>query len=340
MKRFRFPLICLLCLSAAGCAVFGGDAKTTARVDDLEQQMLDVRENQRHLENKLDVVENDLSSVKAHLGMRERIISEPGPAAPLTGTTSPAATTPKTSPAKTPPSKTTKGKTASSSQSAWLLTPTETARPAEPAAASKDTSSAEPSESTSPSIQATSTTPEATPVKKPVSKPRAPSQASAAPAQPQVAEETRRPLTEPHSPAAETAPAPRTASLSPGAQRDGYNDALELVRAGQTSEARPLLQSFITHNPASPLMPNAIYWLGETWYHEKQYDQAILSFKDVAGRFPKHDKAAAALLKIGFSYEHMGDISNARFYLQNLIKDYPKSEPAALARDKLKSLGR
>lgn len=148
-----------------------------------------------------------------------------------------------------------------------------------------------------------------------------------------------RPKATPTAPAA--SPKPPAASI-PGSAAKGqalYDDALQLMRQGKAAQARELLQRFIRENPANALLPNAIYWLGETWYHEKEYGQAILSFKDVAGRFPKHDKAPAAMLKIGYCYEQLDDFSNARFYLQALIDEYPDSEPARTARNTLQNLG-
>ena len=76
-----------------------------------------------------------------------------------------------------------------------------------------------------------------------------------------------------------------------------------------------------------------------TYYSEKDYAQSILSFKEVTGRYPKHDKASAALLKIGMSYDNVGDKDNAVFYLRALVEDFPKSDPAKLAKTELKRLG-
>lgn len=134
-------------------------------------------------------------------------------------------------------------------------------------------------------------------------------------------------------------PAPETASDSAATGQPLYDEAVRFVRQGRSAQARELLQRFIRENPASALLPNAIYWLGETWYNEKEYGQAILSFKDVAGRFPKHDLAPAAMLKIGYCYENLEDSNNARFYLQALVDEYPDSEPARTARTKLQNQG-
>lgn len=114
-----------------------------------------------------------------------------------------------------------------------------------------------------------------------------------------------------------------------------YTEAVRLTRSGNTEKGRQMLRAFIMEYPDSPLVPNAYYWLGETYYHDKRYAQAILTFREVTSRFPKDPKAAASMLKIGYSYEMLGDKDNARFYLNALVEDYPKSEPAKLARTAL-----
>ncbi|MDY7001157.1 MAG: tol-pal system protein YbgF [Thermodesulfobacteriota bacterium] len=141
--------------------------------------------------------------------------------------------------------------------------------------------------------------------------------------------------------AKEPAPAPkkpRAAKKSVDQGRGVYDPALKLVLAGEVRKGRVALAEFMEKYPKSSLMPNAAYWTGETYYAEKRYAQAILTFKQVHQKFPKHTKAAAALLKIGYAYDRLGDKNNARFYLDALVQDYPKSEPAALARKKLKAL--
>ena len=87
------------------------------------------------------------------------------------------------------------------------------------------------------------------------------------------------------------------------------------------------------------MLPNALYWIGESWFVEKSYPQAILALKDVTRRFPRHHKAAAALLKIGMAYQRLGEKDNAALYLRALLQDHPKSEPAPAARKLLKELG-
>lgn len=118
-----------------------------------------------------------------------------------------------------------------------------------------------------------------------------------------------------------------------------YDAALAKYYAEKYGEARAAFDGFVAKYPKSALVPNALYWKGETFYSEKDYAQSILAFKEVTGKYPKHSKAAAALLKIGMSYDKVGDKDNAIFYLRALVEDFPKSGPAKLARKELKRLG-
>lgn len=118
-----------------------------------------------------------------------------------------------------------------------------------------------------------------------------------------------------------------------------YDAALAKYWAGDFDGARTAFDQFVKKYPKSELVPNALYWVGETYYSQKAFAQSILAFKEVTGRFPKDSKAAAALLKIGMSYDKVGDPDNAIFYLRALVEDFPKSDPAKLARKELARLG-
>ncbi|MBW2198143.1 MAG: tetratricopeptide repeat protein, partial [Deltaproteobacteria bacterium] len=83
---------------------------------------------------------------------------------------------------------------------------------------------------------------------------------------------------------------------------------------------------------------NAQFWIGEIYYHEKWYEKAILEYQKVIEKYPKGNKVQASLLKQGFAFLNLGDKSNARLILSELIKKYPKSNEAKIAKRKLKGL--
>ena len=143
------------------------------------------------------------------------------------------------------------------------------------------------------------------------------------------------------------APAPTPVQSAPGVtspdvnldnEQELYQFALKLISNGKPGEARQILFRIQANFPKTKIMPNVLYWLGETYYDQSQFAQAILTFKQVIQKYPHHSKASDALLKIAYSYEKLDDINNAIFYLKILIQDYPQSYAADMARQKLKQL--
>ncbi len=117
-----------------------------------------------------------------------------------------------------------------------------------------------------------------------------------------------------------------------------YEGGLAAFKAGEMQKARDLFTLVVEKNPNDALIPNCHYWIGETYYSEKNYEQAILAFQEVIKNYPKNDKAPAALLKQGMSFKNIGDKKSARYVLNKLKDDYPKSEDAKKVKALLKEL--
>jgi len=112
-----------------------------------------------------------------------------------------------------------------------------------------------------------------------------------------------------------------------------YQRALDLVRKDmQFAEGRKLLKTFADKYPQHDLYVNALYWMGEALYGEKNYEMAILQLQDVISKHPQHPKAAAAMLKQGLAFNALGDGQNARTTMQKVIEEYPDSAQAETAK--------
>lgn len=117
-----------------------------------------------------------------------------------------------------------------------------------------------------------------------------------------------------------------------------YDYALGLVKRGENRKGREVLNAFSGKYPNHRLMQNVYYWKGETFYAEKDYESAILSFQDVVDKFPGGDKAPDAMLKQGFAFQELNDRKNARILYELLQTKYPGSPAAVKAREKLREL--
>lgn len=117
-----------------------------------------------------------------------------------------------------------------------------------------------------------------------------------------------------------------------------YQKGLDTFKGGDPQKARELLTRFLELHPAHDLAANAHYWLGETHYSEKKYDQAILAFQEVIKNFPGKEKVPAAMLKQAMAFREMGDSKSARYLFRKLIEEFPLADEANSAREKLKEL--
>jgi len=118
-----------------------------------------------------------------------------------------------------------------------------------------------------------------------------------------------------------------------------YQAAYRDYQRGNYDLAVAGFRDFAAKNPNSELSGNAAYWIGESLYSQKKYREAIQQFDSVVTRYPKSDKVAGALLKKGYAYIALGEKSQGIVQLQYVVHEHPTSPEAALARQKLKSVG-
>jgi tol-pal system protein YbgF len=149
-------------------------------------------------------------------------------------------------------------------------------------------------------------------------------------------EEKPKPGAEP--PAAATAPPPKVSLDELSTPEEMYDYALGLIKNGNTKKGREVLNAFAAKYPDHRLMQNVFYWKGETFYAEKDYESAILSFQDVVDKYPGGEKAPDAMLKQGLSFQALNDNRNARILYELLLSKYPKSPAAERARQRLADL--
>lgn len=117
-----------------------------------------------------------------------------------------------------------------------------------------------------------------------------------------------------------------------------YMKGLDTFKAGEMSAARDIFTKFIEQYPQHELSANAHYWVGETYYSEKNYERAILAFEEVVKNFPLKEKVPAAMLKQAMSFKAINDNKTSKIVLKKLVEGFPKSEEARKAKELLKEI--
>lgn len=120
-----------------------------------------------------------------------------------------------------------------------------------------------------------------------------------------------------------------------GRIQDAYLKAFGLFSANNLPEATAAFAAFIRDYPTSEHAVNAHYWLGECYYGEGRYLQAVEVFDRLLATFPSAKKVPDSLLKIGLSWLSLNEPAKGKSALQRLIDKYPESEAAGKARERL-----
>ena len=118
-----------------------------------------------------------------------------------------------------------------------------------------------------------------------------------------------------------------------------YEASLGQLRRGSASTARLGFRELLRSYPQSDKVPDALYFTGESFRTENA-DSAAAYYDMVARNYPQSARAPSALYNLGLLNERASRNSAARDAYQRVVQTYPKSDEAALARDRLKALGR
>ena len=129
---------------------------------------------------------------------------------------------------------------------------------------------------------------------------------------------------------------PRT---GPPSAEELYNVAFGDLNKGNYDLARQGFEEYLKNYADTELSDNAQYWVSESYYIQRKFNEAIQGFDKVLTNYPKGDKAPAAALKKGYSLLETKNNDAGIRELRQLIQKYPNSDSAQLAKDRLNAMG-
>jgi tol-pal system protein YbgF len=118
-----------------------------------------------------------------------------------------------------------------------------------------------------------------------------------------------------------------------------YNSGLSYYNGGQFDLAIQAFQDYLHSYGETDRASNAQFYIGDSYYLEKNYKNAVAEYDKCIERYPQGNKAAAAQLKKGFALLELGEKSAGLRELRSLIEQHSDSHEADLARQRLKKLG-
>ncbi len=114
-----------------------------------------------------------------------------------------------------------------------------------------------------------------------------------------------------------------------------YKEARAAYKAHKYDEAKKLFEASAAkrYKPAT-----SHFYAGESCYYTKRYRCALEHYKKSASLYAKSSYMPTLLLHTAISLERIGDKKNAKKFYTNLIKLYPKSKSAQIAKERIKRL--
>lgn len=132
-------------------------------------------------------------------------------------------------------------------------------------------------------------------------------------------------------------PAAPTADNSAAAAEEqaAYLKAFDALKAGKYDAAITGFRAMLDKWPQGNFADNGWYWLGESQYVKRQYKPALDSYSALIERFPASPKVPDALFKSGLTQMELKQTDQAKASWRRVMKDYPNSNAAGLARQRL-----
>ena len=121
-------------------------------------------------------------------------------------------------------------------------------------------------------------------------------------------------------------------------EKRDFEAALAVFRAGKFADAKTAFAGFVRQYPRSGYLPSARFWLGNAQYAAREYKEAIGNFKMLLSEAPGHARAPEAALSIANCQIELKETRTARKTLEDLLRDYPQSEAAVAAKERLSRL--
>lgn len=138
-------------------------------------------------------------------------------------------------------------------------------------------------------------------------------------------------------PAAGTAAPAGAADATPGPNQL-FQIAREQMMQGSNAAARQGFQDLLDKYPKSDLAAEAQFYIAETYAAENNASAADSVYARVAAKYAGSPRAATAIYKRAVAAQNAGRTDDARTLYNQVVKKYPRSDEAALARDRLRTL--
>jgi tol-pal system protein YbgF len=118
---------------------------------------------------------------------------------------------------------------------------------------------------------------------------------------------------------------PSVAATGTGDARSDYDAAYAYILQRQYEQAEMGFRQFLQSHPRDRLVPDAIYWLGESYLARNRPREAAEQFLKISTEHARSTKAPDAMLKLGVALNALGAREQACATFAELERKYPQA---------------
>lgn len=113
-----------------------------------------------------------------------------------------------------------------------------------------------------------------------------------------------------------------------------YDLALASLKDNKLTDAEEKFANFLKNYSNSPLVSNAYFWYGESFFRRNMFDKAAINYLKGYKQSPKGSKASDSLLKLALSLGELKKIQEACSILDKLETEFPSRSATSIKRAK------
>jgi tol-pal system protein YbgF len=107
--------------------------------------------------------------------------------------------------------------------------------------------------------------------------------------------------------------------------RSQFDAAMSLLAKAQYDEARAAFRGFVDSYPNDELAPQAIYWVGDIAYVQKDFSGAAHAFAEGLKKYPSSPRAPESMLKLGQTLIALNQKKEGCLALDAIPNKYPSA---------------
>lgn len=121
-------------------------------------------------------------------------------------------------------------------------------------------------------------------------------------------------------------------------EQDAYDAAFESLKQSRYQDAITQFQGLVNTWPDSELADDALYWMSEANYVNREFEAALTGFRNLVDRYPDSSRVPEAMLKVGYIQYDIGAYDQAAETFENILARFPGHQVTVSAETRLRRI--